>query len=74
MDIVGMIKSGLDAFIGVFNWKTGGRTKEENALRKDANYWNAEYKDALAKGDVARSGRARAELRKLRDTARAKST
>ena len=74
MDIIGLLKSGLDVFLKVFDWKTGGRTKDENALRREGEDWNAEYKKALASGDAGAANRARAELRKLREQARSKST
>jgi len=74
MDFVGMLKAGFEAFTKVFDWKTGGRTREENALRNEANKWTEDYKQAMAVGDVDRANHALAELRRVQHEARAKST
>jgi len=74
MDFVGMLKAGFEAFTKVFDWKTGGRTREENALRKEANKWTEDYKQAMAVGDVDRANHALAELRRVQRESRAKAT
>lgn len=70
-DIPGAIKSMADAFLKVFDWKTGGRTKDENALRDEADHWKEEYDKAMAAGDFQRGTYCMQQLRRVRDQARA---
>ncbi|MHB1098095.1 MAG: hypothetical protein ACYCZR_00945 [Burkholderiales bacterium] len=55
----------------VFDWKTGGRTKDENVLRDDADHWKEEYDKAMAAGDFQTGTDAMSQLRRVRDAARA---
>ena len=71
--ITAAITSVSDSFRTVFTWKTGGRTKDENTLRSDAEHAHANYQEALASGDVDRINAARAELRRVQSEARSKS-
>lgn len=70
-DIPGAIKSAADAFLKVFDWKTGGRTKDENTLRDEADHWKEEYDKAMAGRDYQHATFAMQQLRKVRDKARA---
>ncbi len=70
-DIPGALKSMADAFLKVFDWKTGGRTKDENALRDEADHWKEEYDKAMAAGDFQRGTYCMQQLRRVRDQARA---
>lgn len=70
-DIPGALKSMSDAFLKVFDWKTGGRTQDENALRDEADHWKEEYDKANATGDYQHATFAMQQLRRVRDQARA---
>jgi hypothetical protein len=62
-----------EAFKDVFQWKTGGRSSDDNALRSEAEKWRGEYDKAMAGKDFAHANFALSQLRKLRDEALAKS-
>lgn len=70
-DIPGALKSMADAFLKVFDWKTGGRTQDENALRDEADHWKEEYDKAMAAGDFATGTYCMQQLRLVRNKARA---
>lgn len=70
-DIPGALKSMADAFLKVFDWKTGGRTKDENTLRDEADHWKEEYDKAMAGRDYQHATFAMQQLRRVRDKARA---
>lgn len=55
----------------IFGWKTGGRTKQENVLRDEADHWKEEYDKAMAGGDYQHATFAMQQLRVVRDKARA---
>lgn len=70
-DIPGAIKIVAEAFLDVFRWKTGGRTKDENVLRDEADHWKDAYDKAMAAGDFQSATYCMMELRKIRAKARA---
>ena len=55
----------------VFDWATGGRTKDENVLRDEADHWKEEYDKAMAGRDYQHATFAMQQLRRVRDQARA---
>ena len=63
----------VEAFREVFTWKTGGRTKDENSLRAQAERADANFQAAMDSGDVDRINAARTELRRVSAEALAKS-
>lgn len=56
----------------LFGWKTGGRTREENTLRDEADHWKDEYDKAMAAGDFHTATHCMQQLRMVRDKARAR--
>jgi hypothetical protein len=56
----------------VFEWATGGRTKDENTLRKEAEKWRGEFERAMAGRDFQHANYALAHLRRLHAEAVAK--
>lgn len=60
------------AFNAVWDWATGGRTREQNADVADAEAAQRAYDDAMARGRVADAAAARQRLLELRDKARAR--
>jgi hypothetical protein len=71
--ISGIVEASVNAFIKIFDWATGGRTKDNNAQRKSAMYWSDEYAKAISANDVARANECLRELERVRREARAKS-
>ena len=55
----------------VFAWATGGREKDANKLRDEADHWKEEYDKAMAAGDFHTGTYAMSQLRRVRDKARA---
>ena len=72
MDIIAAWTATVEAFTKVFNWKTGGRTKDENSLRSQIEQAEREYHDAIDHGDVGRTNNAYLSLKRLRSEAAAK--
>ena len=70
-----MIWEGIEAALKlgreVFTWATGGRTKNQNVLRDEADHWKEEYDKAMRAGDFATGTYAMQQLRRVRDQARA---
>jgi predicted ArsR family transcriptional regulator len=62
----------VEAFNKVFSWKTGGRARDQNVLRKESEEAYADYEKALVDGDLDGRIAALLKLRALRDEARAK--
>lgn len=56
----------------VFDWLTGGRTKEENSLRAEADKWRGEFERAMAGKDYQHANFALAHLRRIHSEAMAK--
>jgi len=55
----------------VFGWATGGRSKDENVLRDEADHWKGVYDKAMRAGDFHTGTYAMQRLRIIRDKARA---
>lgn len=70
--VVALGTKALDAFLAVFNWKTGGRTRDENTLRAEGEEAHDNLADALMDRNVAAANAARSEQRRVLDEARAK--
>lgn len=71
--IVELLTGVVNAFNKVFFWKTGGRERDDNAIRSQAEHWEMELREANRLGDHSRMVVARDNLRRLRDQARAKN-
>ena len=70
-----MLWDALDGLVrlgkGVFDWATGGRSRDENTLRDEADHWKEEYDKAMADRDYQHATFAMQQLRRVRDKARA---
>jgi len=70
MGLLAALAALLEVVSKVFSWKTGGRSKNENVLRDEAEHWKDEYDKAMAGGDYVRANHAMHKLRAARDKAR----
>lgn len=72
MSVASAAESVFKSFLAVFDWLTGGRTKDENLLRARAEAAQKEHDEAIDSGDAGRITDGRdAQLRVL-DEARSK--
>lgn len=55
----------------VFAWATGGREKDQNRLRDEADHWKEAYDKAMRAGDFHTATHCMQQLRLVRDKARA---
>ena len=72
MDITGAIREVAALASKVVQWATGGRTREENVLRDEAQHWREEYLKALRGCDPEHASWALDNLRRVRDEARSR--
>lgn len=56
----------------VFAWATGGREKDQNKLRDEADHWKEEYDKAMRAGDYRTATFCMQQLRQVRDMARSR--
>lgn len=72
-----MLWDALDGLVrlgkGVFDWATGGRSRDENKDRDEAAHWREEEEKARLAGDHVHASFARDRLFKLQRKAQAKS-
>jgi hypothetical protein len=71
-DVFGALKEVASAIRDIFRWQTGGRTRDQNAIRQELEHWRHEYERAMAEGDIDRLNQCLHELLRLRREAEAK--